>query len=95
MGLRPRVIGAGTPSTRGRLVSTAQTVARSTAGGILYEGSDREKHRGGWMTGATHRLADALRAAIEAGDYPPGAALPSAERLAEEHGVARATAQKA
>ncbi|MEU6899493.1 MULTISPECIES: GntR family transcriptional regulator [Streptomyces] len=47
------------------------------------------------MTGATHRLADALRAAIEAGDYPPGAALPSAERLAEEHGVARATAQKA
>ncbi|MFD5676141.1 GntR family transcriptional regulator [Streptomyces sp. NPDC127040] len=47
------------------------------------------------MTGATHQVADSLRAAIEAGDYPPGGALPSAAELAETYGVARATAQKA
>lgn len=47
------------------------------------------------MTGATQRVADALRNAIEAGEYPPGGALPSSEDLAIAHGVAKGTAQKA
>ncbi|MFJ2110583.1 GntR family transcriptional regulator [Streptomyces sp. NPDC087850] len=47
------------------------------------------------MTGATQRVADALRDAIEAGTYPPGGALPSSEDLAKAHGVAKVTAQKA
>lgn len=47
------------------------------------------------MTGPTQRVADALRAAIEAGDYPPGGELPSSEDLAGEYGVAKGTAQKA
>ncbi|MFJ7990246.1 GntR family transcriptional regulator [Streptomyces sp. NPDC096351] len=44
---------------------------------------------------AQERVADALRAAIEAGDIPPGHALPSGEDLAEQYGVHRGTAQKA
>jgi GntR family transcriptional regulator len=48
------------------------------------------------MTGtAQERVADALRAAIEAGEYPPGGSLPSGEELAERYGVHRGTAQKA
>ncbi|MCX5001016.1 GntR family transcriptional regulator [Streptomyces longwoodensis] len=48
------------------------------------------------MTGtAQERVVDALRAAIEAGEYPPGEALPSGEVLAEKYGVHRGTAQKA
>jgi GntR family transcriptional regulator len=48
------------------------------------------------MTGtAQERVADALRAAIEAGEYPPGGFLPSGEDLAEKYSVHRGTAQKA
>lgn len=47
------------------------------------------------MTGdETRRVADALRAAIEAGEYTPGAALPTGERLAKQYGVHRGTAMK-
>ena len=41
------------------------------------------------------QLAAILRARIEAGDYPPGRALPSESTLMQEHGVARETARKA
>jgi GntR family transcriptional regulator len=48
------------------------------------------------MTGtAQERVADALRAAIEAGEFPPGGSLPSGEELGERFGVHRNTAQKA
>lgn len=47
------------------------------------------------MTGATQRVADALRTAIEAGDYPPGGELPSSEALAKKYGAAKGTAQRA
>ncbi|MFF7335419.1 GntR family transcriptional regulator [Streptomyces sp. NPDC008150] len=48
------------------------------------------------MAGATQdRVTDALRRAIDAGEYPPGARLPSSEELAREYDVHRNTAQKA
>jgi GntR family transcriptional regulator len=48
------------------------------------------------MTGtAQERVVEALRAAIQAGEYPPGAPLPSGEDLAEKYDVHRGTAQKA
>lgn len=48
------------------------------------------------MTGAAQdRVADALRTAIEAGEYPAGKPLPSGEKLAELYDVHRGTAQKA
>lgn len=46
----------------------------------------------------THRyqqIADELRAAIDAGRYPPGARLPGAQALASSHGVAPLTARQA
>ncbi|MEU4772991.1 GntR family transcriptional regulator [Micromonospora sp. NPDC023644] len=43
-----------------------------------------------------HRqLADELRTRIRAGDYPPGALLPSETRLSQEHGVGRGTVRRA
>lgn len=47
------------------------------------------------MTGATERVADQIRAAIESGEYPSGEPLVSSEALAEKYGVHRGTAQKA
>jgi GntR family transcriptional regulator len=44
---------------------------------------------------AYRNLADRLRAAIEAGEYPEGAVLPRIEDLAAEHGVAIGTARQA
>jgi GntR family transcriptional regulator len=44
---------------------------------------------------AQERVVNALRAAIEAGEIPPGRPLPSGEDLAEQYGVHRGTAQKA
>ena len=41
------------------------------------------------------QLAAILRARIEAGDYPPGRALPSETTLMQEHGLARETVRKA
>lgn len=40
-------------------------------------------------------IAAELRAKIQAGEYQPGDALPSINRLAQEYGVAKTTAQKA
>jgi GntR family transcriptional regulator len=40
------------------------------------------------------QLAAILRARIEAGDYPPGRALPSETTLMQEHGLARETVRK-
>jgi GntR family transcriptional regulator len=40
-------------------------------------------------------LADALRAAITAGDYPPGSTLPKQDELAEQYGVNIHTVRKA
>jgi len=40
-------------------------------------------------------IAAALRAKIEAGEYQSGDALPSINRLSQEYGVAKTTAQKA
>lgn len=48
------------------------------------------------MTGdASRRIADALRAAIEAGEYAPGAALPATKDLTKQFNVARDTVYKA
>ncbi|HEY5835018.1 GntR family transcriptional regulator [Streptomyces sp.] len=47
------------------------------------------------MNGEAHRVADGVRRAIEAGEYEPGAALPSGESLAEQYGVHRGTVYKA
>lgn len=44
---------------------------------------------------ASRQLADALRAKIEAGVYPPGGKLPSYRQLRDDHGVAVNTAQAA
>ncbi|MGW5529416.1 GntR family transcriptional regulator [Streptomyces xanthochromogenes] len=44
---------------------------------------------------AQDRVADQIRRAIEAGEYPAGGSLPSGEKLAEQYGVHRNTAQKA
>ncbi|CAM5428881.1 MULTISPECIES: GntR family transcriptional regulator [Streptomyces] len=41
------------------------------------------------------RVAAELRAAIDAGEYAPGTTLPSGADIAENYGLARATAQKA
>jgi GntR family transcriptional regulator len=41
------------------------------------------------------QLAVILREGIEAGDYPPGRALPSEAALMQEHGLARETVRKA
>src|SRR5215469_2174606 len=51
-------------------------------------GQDRERH-------ASKLLADALRAQIAGGDYPPGARLPSYRQLRDQHDVALNTAQAA
>jgi DNA-binding GntR family transcriptional regulator len=40
------------------------------------------------------QLADALRSAVADGTYPPGSRLPSVRILAEQYGVATATAAK-
>ncbi|MEV8514774.1 GntR family transcriptional regulator [Dactylosporangium sp. NPDC051484] len=42
-----------------------------------------------------HELADALREQIASGARPPGEPVPSADRLAHEHGTGRDTALKA
>lgn len=48
------------------------------------------------MTGdASRRIADALRTAIEAGEFAPGQALPATKDLMERFGVARDTVYKA
>ncbi|MFI6055741.1 GntR family transcriptional regulator [Streptomyces violascens] len=48
------------------------------------------------MTGtAQDRVAEQIRRAIEAGEYPAGGSLPSGEKLAKKYGVHRNTAQKA
>jgi len=51
---------------------------------------------GRWLTGGRvyPRIADRLRARIEAGEYPPGSALPSEAELCAEFGVARNTARR-
>ena len=41
------------------------------------------------------QLAQLLREAIERGDYPPGRPIPSENRLAQEHDLARVTVRKA
>jgi DNA-binding GntR family transcriptional regulator len=41
------------------------------------------------------RIAADLRRRIEVGEFRPGDALPSINRLAQEYGVAKTTAQKA
>jgi GntR family transcriptional regulator len=41
------------------------------------------------------QLAEILREAIERGDYPPGRPIPSENRLAQEHELARSTVRKA
>jgi GntR family transcriptional regulator len=41
------------------------------------------------------QLADILREAIARGDYPPGRPIPSENRLAQEHDLARVTVRKA
>ena len=40
------------------------------------------------------QLAAILRARIESGEFPPGRALPSRERLAAEYGIARGTVER-
>ena len=47
------------------------------------------------MTTDYQRIADTLRVAIETGEYPPGASLPSGTALAEQFGVHRGTVYKA
>ncbi|HEX5569214.1 MAG TPA: GntR family transcriptional regulator [Streptomyces sp.] len=47
------------------------------------------------MTGKAGQVADAIRAAIEAGEYPPGSSLPSGEDLAEQYAAHRGTVYKA
>jgi DNA-binding GntR family transcriptional regulator len=41
------------------------------------------------------QLVAILRGHIESGEYPPGRPIPSENRLAQEHGLARATVRKA
>lgn len=41
------------------------------------------------------RLTETLRAGIRSGQWAPGARLPSARELADEHGVSEATAREA
>ncbi|MEV0616217.1 winged helix-turn-helix domain-containing protein [Nonomuraea sp. NPDC050404] len=41
------------------------------------------------------QLADALRARIEAGEFPPGTRIPSQTQLEEETGLSRNTIKKA
>jgi DNA-binding GntR family transcriptional regulator len=43
----------------------------------------------------TQRVADALRARLDAGEWLPGEQLPPARVLAEEYGVSRTTAARA
>ena len=43
----------------------------------------------------SRRIAEALRQAIDAGEYPPGARLPSERELASRYGSARNTAREA
>ena len=43
----------------------------------------------------SRRIADDLRAAIDAGEFAPGSQLPSERDLAEEYGAARNTAREA
>lgn len=52
---------------------------------------------GGIVTGGPHylRIADELQAAIERGDYAPGARLPSLPSLAREYAVSVVTAREA
>jgi DNA-binding FadR family transcriptional regulator len=51
-------------------------------------GPESERH-------ASRRLADAIRAGIESGAYPPGSRLPSYRQLRDEHGVALNTSSAA
>ncbi|ONH34945.1 MULTISPECIES: winged helix-turn-helix domain-containing protein [Protofrankia] len=44
---------------------------------------------------ASHRVADQLEAAIDAGEYPPDRPLPSYRRIANDYGIAINTAQAA
>jgi DNA-binding GntR family transcriptional regulator len=45
--------------------------------------------------GAYKRIADALRARIESGEFPPGAPLPSETALCAQYEVARGTVRRA
>lgn len=47
------------------------------------------------MTSGYRGVADALRAAIAAGEYPPGSTLPKQDELAQAHGVNIHTVRKA
>jgi GntR family transcriptional regulator len=40
------------------------------------------------------QVYEVLRARIESGEYPPGSRVPSIVQVAEEFGIAQATAQK-
>lgn len=41
------------------------------------------------------RVVEAIEAAIDSGELPPGSRLPTAAQLAEQHGVSRATINNA
>jgi len=60
---------------------------------VSYRDHVPEDHRSG--DPPYLRLAAALRERIKSGDLRPGDALPSINRLAQEEGVAKTTAQKA
>ncbi|HET9840895.1 MAG TPA: GntR family transcriptional regulator [Nocardioides sp.] len=47
------------------------------------------------MSSAYRQVAAEVRAAVEAGDYPPGSRLPSESELARSYGVARGTVRQA
>ncbi len=44
---------------------------------------------------ASHRVADLIEAAIDAGEHPPGSQLPPYRQIANEYGIAINTAQAA
>ena len=58
--------------------------------------SNQAKTDGGAAGGSlTTRLAETLRRAIAAGQFPPGSKLPSESRLTEAHGVSRTVVREA
>lgn len=47
------------------------------------------------MTLSQRQIADAIAARIRAGEWPPGAKVPTTEEFADEYGVSEATAYRA
>ena len=83
--LKPDCLWLKTVSRRRRYVKSRLKTVGYT-GGMTSPGPDRF---------ASRRLADALRAEIANGTYPPGSRMPSYRQLRDLHHVAQNTAQAA